>query len=90
MFVFVHRPLDPPSELFKPIEHGQLNEHIDTEDDVLRLVRIPPCGEEEMIEDVSEHQNGEIQGWKLTGEEDEIDKMDQLSAVSGTSRGIRT
>jgi len=60
MFVFMSWPLDPPSELLEPIEHGQLKEHIDAEYDVLRFVRIPVGGEEEMIEDMSEHQNGEI------------------------------
>jgi len=37
MFVFVHWSLDPPSELLEPIEHHQLKEHIDAEDDVLRF-----------------------------------------------------
>jgi len=65
MFVFVNWTLDPPSELLEPIEHDQLKEHIDAEDDVLRFVRIPLRGEEEMIEEVSEHQNGEIQCRKV-------------------------
>lgn len=54
------RPFDPPSEFFEPIEHGQLKEHVDAEYDVLRFFRIPLGGKEEMIEEMSEHQNGEI------------------------------
>jgi len=65
MFVILDWPLDPPSELLEPIEHRQLKEHIDTEDDVFRFFRIQFSGEEEMIEEVSEHQNGEIQGWEV-------------------------
>ena len=37
-----------------------------------------------MIEEVSEHQDGEIQSWQLSGR-DEIDRAGQLSAISGTS-----
>ena len=85
MFVFTYWPLDPPGKLLEPIEHRQLKEHIDTEDDVFRFFRIQFGGEEEMIEEVGEHQNGEIQGWELRGE-DEVDKIDQLPAASGTSR----
>lgn len=69
MFVFIHWSLDPPSELLEPIEHRQLKEDIDTEDNILRFFRIPLSGEEEMIKEVSEHQNGEIQSWKLRGGE---------------------
>jgi len=65
MFVFVCWPLDPPSELLEPIEHRKLKEHIDTEDDVFRFFRIPFSGEEEMVEEVSEHQNGEIESWEV-------------------------
>jgi hypothetical protein len=68
MSVFICRPLDPPSELLEPIERGQLKEHIDTEYDVLRFFRIPFSGKAEVIEEVSKHQNGEIQGWKLRGQ----------------------
>ena len=71
MFVFVNRPLDPPSELLEPIEHGQLKEYIDAKYDVLRFFRIPLSGKEEMIKEVSEHQNGEIQSWKLKGQKAE-------------------
>lgn len=67
MFVFMNRPLDSPSELLEPIERGQLKEHIDPEDDVLRFFRIPLSGKDEVIEEVSQHQNGEIQGWELRG-----------------------
>ena len=67
MFVFVDRPLDPPSEFLEPIERGQLKEHIDAEYDVLRFFRIPFSGKEKVIEEVSEHQNSKIQGWKLRG-----------------------
>jgi len=67
MFVFVYWPLDPPSELLEPIKHRQLKEHIDPEDDVLRFLRIPFSGKEEVVEEVSEHQDGEIQSWKLRG-----------------------
>ena len=65
MFVIVYWPFDPPSELLEPIEHRELKEYVDTEDDVFRFFRIPFSGKEEMIEDVSEHQNAEIQGWEL-------------------------
>jgi len=65
MFVVRYWPLDSPSQLLKPIEHGQLREHIDSEDDILRFFRKPLSGEEAMIEDVSEHQHGEIQSWKI-------------------------
>ena len=68
MFVIVYWPLDSPSELLEPIEHRQLKEHINSEDYVLRFFRIKSGGEEEVIEEVSEHQNGEIQSWKLRGE----------------------
>ena len=68
MFVIVYWSLDSPSELLEPIEHGQLKEHINSENNVLRLFRIHSGGEEEVIEEVSEHQNGEIQSWKLGGE----------------------
>jgi len=60
VFVFIDWPLDPPSELLEPIKHGQLKENIDAEYDVLRLFRIPLGGKEEMIEEVSEHQNSKI------------------------------
>jgi len=65
MFVFVDRTLDPPSEFLEPIKRGQLKEHVDAEYDVLRFFRIPLSGKEKVIEEVSEHQNGEIQGWKI-------------------------
>jgi len=65
MFVVRYWPLDSPSQLLKPIEHGQLKEHIDSEDDILRFFRKPLSGEEAMIEDVSEHQHGEIKSWKI-------------------------
>lgn len=68
MFVVRYWPLDSPSQLLEPIEHGQLKEHIDSEDDILRFFRKPLSGEEAMIEDVSEHQHGEIQSWKLRHE----------------------
>jgi len=91
----MNRPLDSPSELLEPIERGQLKEHIDPEDDVLRFFRIPLSGKEEMIEEVSQHQNGEIQGWELRGHRkkgggNEIDKMISFRPYQGTSRGIRT
>jgi len=65
MFVIVYRSLDSPSELLEPIEHRQLKEHINSEDYVLRFFGIQSGGEEEVIEEVSEHQNGEIQRWKV-------------------------
>lgn len=65
VFVIVHWPLDPPSELLEPVEHRQLEEHIDTEDDVFRFFRIPFSGKEEVIKEVSEHQDTEIQSWEL-------------------------
>ena len=65
MLVISYRPLNSPSQFFEPIEHGQLKEYIDTKYDVLRFFREPLSGEEEMIEEVSEHQDGEIQSWKL-------------------------
>ena len=67
MFVIVYRSLDSPSELLEPIEHRQLKEHINSENYVLRFFGIQSGGEEEVIEEVSEHQNGEIQSWKLGG-----------------------
>ena len=67
MFVFVDRPLNPPSELLEPIERGQLKEHVDAEYDILRFFRIPLSGKKEVIEEVSEHQNSKIQGRKLRG-----------------------
>jgi len=67
MFVFMDWPLDPPGELLEPTEHGQLKEHVDAKDDVLRSFRIPLGGKEAMIEEMSEHQNGEIQSRKLRG-----------------------
>jgi len=87
VFIIVYWSLDPPSEFLEPIEHCQLKEHIDAEDDVFRFFRISLSGEEEMIEEVSGHEDGEIKGWKLRGGGDEIDKIDQLSVVSGTSKG---
>lgn len=68
MFVFVDRPLDPPSELLVPIEREQLKEHIDAEYDVLRFFRVSFSRKEEVIEEVSKHQNREIQGWELKGQ----------------------
>jgi hypothetical protein len=68
MLVFGYRPFDPPGELLEPIEHGQLEEHVDPKDDILRLFRISLGGEEAMVKDMSEHQNCEIQGWKLRHE----------------------
>lgn len=65
MFVFADRSLDPPGELLEPIERSQLEEHVDAKYDVLRFLRIPLSGEEEMIKEMSEHQYGEIQGWEL-------------------------
>ena len=67
MFVIIHRPLDSPSEFLEPIEHRKLKEHINSEYDVLRFFRIQSGGEEEVIEEVGEHQDGEIQSWKLKG-----------------------
>ena len=67
MFVFVYWTLDPPSELLEPIEHCQLKEHVDTKDDVFRFFREPFSREEEMIKEVSEHQNSEIQSGELRG-----------------------
>jgi len=65
MFVFLYWSLDAPSELFEPIEHCQLKEHVDTKDDVFRFFRKPFRREEEMVEEVSEHQDGEIQSWEV-------------------------
>jgi len=65
MFVFVYWSLDPPSELLEPIEHCQLKEHVDTKDDIFGFFRKPFRREEEMIEEVSEHQNSEIQSWEV-------------------------
>jgi hypothetical protein len=67
MFVIVDWPLDSPSKLLEPIEHRELKENVDAEDDVFRFFRIPLSREEEMVEEMSEHQNGEIQSWKLSG-----------------------
>ena len=67
MFVTGDWPLDSPSELLEPIEHCHLKEHINAEDYILGFFRIPLSGEKEMIEEVAEHQNGEIQGWQLRG-----------------------
>lgn len=65
MFVFVDWSLDPPGELLEPIERSQLEEHVDAKYDVLRFLRIPLSGEEEMIKEMSEHQYGEIEGWEV-------------------------
>jgi len=65
MFIIVYWPLDSPSEFLEPIEHRQLKEHINAKDDILRLFRIPLSGEEAMIEDMSEHEDGEIQSRKV-------------------------
>jgi len=65
VFIIVYWSLDPPSEFLEPIEHCQLKEHIDAEDDVFRFFRISLSGEEEMIEEVSGHEDGEIKGWKV-------------------------
>lgn len=65
MFVFADWSLDPPGELLEPIERSQLEEHVDAKYDVLRSLRIPLSGEEEMIKEMSEHQYGEIEGWEL-------------------------
>lgn len=65
MFILRYWALDSPSKFLKPIEHGKLEEDINTEDDVLRFFRKPLGGEETVIKDVSEHQDGEIQSWEL-------------------------
>ena len=46
MFVIVDWPLDSPSKLLEPIEHRELKENVDAEDDVFRFFRIPLSGEE--------------------------------------------
>lgn len=85
MSVFVYWTLDSPGELLEPIEHSELKEHIDSEDDVLRFVRKSLSGEEAMIKDVSKHQNGEIQSREIvvnvghTIHDEERGKMEEPS-----------
>lgn len=60
MLVFRYWTLDSPSKFLEPVEHDELKEYIDSEDDILRFVRKALRGEETMIKNVGEHQDGEI------------------------------
>ena len=59
--------VDPEGDALEPPEAGEDGEHACAKHDALRAVREAAGGEDEVVEEVREHEDGEIEGWELWG-----------------------
>ena len=57
--------VDPEGDALEPPEAGEDSEHACAEDDALRAVREAAGGEDEVVEEVCEHEHREVKRRKL-------------------------
>ena len=63
--MLVDGPLDAEGDALEPPEAGDDRADADAEDDALRAGREAAGGEDEVVEEVREHEDGEVEGWEL-------------------------
>ena len=63
-----NRTVDPERDAFEPPEGKQDGASADPECDAFRHCCEAARGENEVVEDVSEHQDGKVERWKLGAE----------------------
>ena len=61
----VDRSLDAPRDTLEPPEGTDDDEHADSEDDLFCAGSETARGEHEVIEEMREHQDGEVERWEL-------------------------
>ena len=69
--MLVDGPLDAEGDALEPPEAGDDRADADAEDDALRAGREAAGGEDEVVEEVREHEDGEVEGWELWGRKGE-------------------
>lgn len=67
--MLVYRPHDTESEAFKPPERAQDGESADPESDLFCFQGMSARREDEVVQKMRQHKNGEIEGWKLCKEQ---------------------
>ena len=63
--MLVDGAVDAERDALEPPEGGQDDECGDSECDLLCALREAAGGEDEVVEEVREHQDGEVEGWEL-------------------------
>ena len=59
--------IDTKRDALEPPEGSEDDEDTETKDDLFCAVRKPARGEDKVVDHMREHQDGEVQSWKLYG-----------------------